>query len=338
MPQLIDFTSSGLYCPVADLYIDPWKPVDQAIITHAHEDHARMGNLKYLAHRDSVPILKHRLGMYTNVQPVGYGETIYINGVKVSLHPAGHIIGSSQVRLEYKGEVWVISGDYKLEPDEICDPHELLKCDVFITEATFGLPIFKWQHQGDVFNEINNWWADNRSQQRFSILAGQALGKTQRILHNLDTSQGKVFAHGSMESINTMLHRQGLAIPHIEKLTPEVNLNELRNGLILAPLSSLNSRWITKFTPASVAVASGWMSLRAAKRKKVIDKGFVLSDHADWNQLKYAISATGAKKVYITSGYSSALSRWMEGIGIETHEVKTMFTGEMSEIEESVSA
>jgi len=338
MPQLIDFTSSGLYCPVADVYIDPWKPVDYAIISHAHADHARMGNLKYLAHKDSLPVLKHRLGMYTNVQAVDYGETIYKNGVKISLHPAGHIIGSSQVRLEYKGEVWVVSGDYKLERDYISQPFESVKCDVFITESTFGLPIFNWRNPKEVFQEINNWWAENIEHGRYSILAGHALGKTQRILHNLDTRHGKIFAHGSIESMNEVLRRQGLPLPPIEKLTPEVDLHELHTGLILAPLSSLNSRWITNFTPSSIAVASGWMGLRGAKRRKVIDRGFVLSDHADWNQLKQAVILSGAKKVYVTSGYSSAFSRWMDEKGIENYAVKTMFTGEMNEIAESVSA
>jgi putative mRNA 3-end processing factor len=336
MQQLIDFTSSGLYCPIADVYIDPWKPVDRAIITHAHSDHARIGHMEYLTHKDSVPLLKHRLGMYINVQGIEYGKSVSINGVNISLHPAGHIIGSSQVRLEYKGEVWVISGDYKLDNDGISTPFEPVKCDVFVTESTFGLPIFRWRSQQEVFNEINSWWNSNVTEGKTSVLIGYSLGKAQRLLCNLDISIGEIYVHNAIENINQVLRANGTLIPKVKTIDPTINKNNMKNALILAPPSSLNSPWINKFEPSSVAIASGWMTLRGARRRKNIDKGFILSDHADWEQLKTAVKESGAKTVYVTHGYSSSFSRWLNENGIYSKEIETKFQGEMEEINEGV--
>lgn len=334
MQQLIDFTSSGLYCPLADIYIDPWKPVDRAIITHAHADHARIGNMKYIAHKDSVPLLQHRLGKYINAEALEYGENITINGVKFSLYPAGHIIGSAQVRVEYKGEVWVISGDYKLSNDGISEPFTPVKCDVFVTESTFGLPIFQWRSQQEIFNEINNWWSNNVSENKTSVLIGYALGKAQRLLCNLDLSIGEIYAHRTIEDINQVMRANGTAIPKVKVIDPTVSKETLKNALIIAPPSSLNLPWMHKFEPVSVAVASGWMSLRNARRRKNIDKGFILSDHADWEQLKTAVKASGASTVYVTHGYSSSFSRWLNENGIFSKEIETKFHGEMEEISE----
>lgn len=336
MQQLIDFTSSGLYCPLADVYIDPWKPVDRAIITHAHADHARIGNMQYLAHKDTVPLLKHRLGMYIDVQALEYNETLNINGVNISLHPAGHIIGSAQVRLEYKGEVWVISGDYKLDNDGISQPFESVKCDVFVTESTFGLPIFKWRTQQEIFNEINNWWADNIAQNKTSILIGYSLGKAQRLLCNLDLNIGEIYAHAAVENINQVIRASGTYIPKVKVIDPSVDKRLLNKALIIAPPSSLNSPWIHKFDPSSIAIASGWMNLRGARRRRSVDRGFILSDHADWSQLKTAVKESGAKMVYVTHGYSSSFSRWLNENGINSKEVETKFQGELEEINEGL--
>lgn len=336
MQQLIDFTSSGLYCPIADIYIDPWKPVDRAIITHAHADHARIGNMKYIAHKDSVPLLKHQLGMYINVESLEYGQTISINGVKFSLHPAGHIIGSAQVRVEYKGEVWVISGDYKLDNDGISVPFEPVKCDVFVTESTFGLPIFKWRSQQEVFNEINSWWSQNVSEGKTSVLIGYALGKAQRLLCNLDTNIGEIYVHRSIENINQVLRANGTFIPKVKTTDPTINGENIKNALILAPPSSLNSPWINKFNPSSIAVASGWMSLRGVRRKRNIDRGFIISDHADWDQLKTAVKESGASTVYVTHGYCSSFSRWLNENGFQSKEIQTKFSGEMEEMNEGI--
>ncbi len=336
MQQLIDFTSSGLYCPVADIYIDPWKPVDKAIITHAHADHARIGNMMYLAHKDSIPLLKHRLGMYINAQALEYGECVNINGVKISLHPAGHIIGSAQVRLEYKGEVWVVSGDYKLDNDGICSPFEPVKCDVFVTESIYGLPIFKWEAQHKIYDDMNRWWAENISRNMVSILIGYPLGKAQRIISNIDLSIGEVYAHSSIENINQVLRANGTFIPKVKMIDPTVDPTQLKRALILAPPSSLNTPWIEKFSPSSVAFASGWMSLRNARRKRNLDMGFALSDHADWNQLRKAVLESGARTVYLTHGYSSSFSRWLSECNIEVKEVSTKFHGEIDEISHSI--
>jgi len=335
MQQLVDFTSSGLYCPIADVYIDPWKPVDKAIITHAHSDHARIGNMAYLAHKDTVPLLKHQLGKYLSVQSLEYGECIDMNGVKISLHPAGHIIGSAQVRLEYKGEVWVISGDYKLDADGISKPFESVKCNVFVTESIYGLPVFQWRNQIEVFNEINNWWAANVQAQKTSLLVGYTLGKAQRLICNLDNSIGDIYVHGAIENINQVLRANGTHIPQVHVIDAFTDFSKLNNAMVLAPPSALNSPWMQRFQSAAVAIASGWMSLRGTGRRRDIDRGFVLSDHADWQQLKTAVSHSGAQKVYLTHGYSSSFSRWMETQGIEATEVETKFRGELVEMDET---
>lgn len=336
MKKLIDFTSSGIYCPIADVYIDPWKPVDRAIITHVHSDHARIGNRSYLTHKHSVPLLKNFLGEYIDVQEVEYGETVYMNGVKISLHPAGHIVGSSQVRLEYQGEVWVVSGDFKLTKDDITTPFEPLKCDVLVTDSTFGLPIFNWKAQEEVFGEIDNWWADNKQNGKTSILIGYTLGKTQRLIYHLNKAIGDIYAHGSIEHINQILRKQGVRIPEIKKLELG-NHNVPQGSLILAAPAILHSRSLQQVEPYSVALASGWMSLRGTKDLRGVDRGFILSDHADWGQLQQSVKETGAQKIYLTSnGYSSAFSRWLEEEGYDVTEVDTKFTGESREIDDTM--
>ncbi len=335
MIQLLDFTSSGIYCPVADIYIDPWKPVDRAIITHAHADHARIGNRSYLAHKDSVPLLKYMLGEYISIQGVEYNEPFYENGVKISLHPAGHIVGSAQVRLEYKGEVWVVTGDFKLIDDGISRPFEPLKCDVLVTDSTFGLPIFQWQPQQLVFDEINSWWLQNSEDKKVSIVIGYTLGKTQRLLNHLERSIGPVYAHGSIETINQVLRNQGINLPEVQKIDLKQKVD--RNALILAMPSIIYSPVIKEIQPYSIAAASGWMTLRGARKTPNIDRGFVLSDHADWNQLMLSVKETGAKRIFLTnSGYSSAFSRWLAENGYDVTEVATKFTGEIKEIEETL--
>lgn len=332
MQKLIDFTSSGLYCPIADLYIDPWKPVEKAIITHAHSDHARIGNRAYLTHKDSVPLLKNALGQFINIQALDYGETINVNGVTISLHPAGHIIGSSQVRLEYKGEVWVVSGDYKLDADGLSVPFEPIQCDTFVTESAYGLPVFKWGNPFEVYNEINEWWAKNLNAEKNSVLLAYNLGKAQRLLHNLDLSIGEVYVHHTIENINQVMRENGINIPLVKVLEPYIDIKQIKNSLILAPPSSLNSPWVYNFNPCEVAITSGWANLRQNRRRKNIDKGFILSDHADWKQLKETIKNTNAQRVYITNGFSSSLSRWLQSESIFVEEIKTEFKSESDEI------
>ncbi len=316
-----------MYCPQADVYIDPWQPVNKALITHAHSDHARWGNNYYLAHHNSAPILKLRLGEQINLQTVAYNQPIIMNGVTISLHPAGHIQGSAQVRLEYKGEVWVVSGDYKLENDGVCTPFEPVTCNAFITECTFGLPIFKWKPQSEIFSEVNDWWRENKSQGKATILFAYALGKAQRILKNVDSSIGKVYAHGSVANINEALIQVGAALPPIERVSSE-GKTDYAGSLILAPPSAINSPWLKKFKPYVTGNASGWMNLRGAKRRRPVDRGFVLSDHADWPDLLKAVAATGAEKVFATHGYQSAFSRYLAEKGYDAHEMQTLWEGE----------
>jgi putative mRNA 3-end processing factor len=313
------------------VHIDPWKPVEKAIITHAHSDHARSGCKHYLAHKDSAPILKLRLGENISLQTLEYGETFFINNVKFSLHPAGHIIGSSQLRAEHNGKVWVASGDYKLQDDHFCPPFEPVKCHTFITESTFGLPIYKWNPQQTVMEEIRDWWKQNILQEKTSVLMGYALGKMQRLISNLSPFEGNVFAHGAIYNVNERLREAGQKLPFIPLATKETPKEKLKGALVFAPASALNSLWMKKFEPYSTGYCSGWMAIRGAKNRLAIDRGFVLSDHADWNDLNTAITETGAEKIYVTHGYTETFSRWLNEKGIEAAEVKTMY-GEEEEI------
>lgn len=326
MPEpLLQFTGKSIYCSRADVHIDPWIPVDKAIITHAHSDHARWGSKQYLAHKHSEPILRMRLGQDIQLQTVEYGETFTINGVKFSLHPAGHIIGSAQVRVEYNGEVWVASGDYKLEDDGFCEPFEAVKCNVFITESTFGLPIYNWQPQQVIFNQVNEWRAKNAAQKKTSVLMGYALGKMQRIIKGVVDEGETVFAHGAIYWLNERLRNAGFDLPELTLITKETDRKLFAGSLVLAPPSVDSSPWIKKFNPYELGYCSGWMAVRGAKNRRALDRGFILSDHADWKDLNTAVKATQAEKVYVTHGYTSVFSRWLNENGIEAGEVHTMY-------------
>jgi putative mRNA 3-end processing factor len=331
--NLLKFTSSSIYCPVADIHIDPWQPVDRAIITHAHSDHAKPGNKYYLAHKDSEAVLRMRLGENITLQTVEYGEVFSINGVHFSLHPAGHIIGSAQVKVEYKGEVWAVSGDYKLQDDQFCRPFEPVQCHVFITESTFGLPVYKWPDQMEITEQIKQWWQQNILQGKASVLMGYALGKMQRLIKNLQPFISSVYAHGAVYYLNEKLRTAGSELPFIAYAGSETDKNKFRGALILAPTSANNSPWMKRFEPYSSAYCSGWMTVRGAKNRKAIDRGFVLSDHADWIDLNTAVKETGAQKVYVTHGYTDVFARWLNEQGIHAAEVKTMYGDESEDNE-----
>lgn len=330
---LLETNENGLYCRKADVYIDPWRPVSKAIITHAHSDHARAGNQYYLATHTSKEILKLRLGQEIKIETLDYNRPWTINGVKFSFHPAGHIVGSAQVRIEYKGEVWVVSGDFKTEPDNISEPFELISCDTFISESTFGLPIFQWKPQEEIFREINNWWLENKNKGLTTLLCGYSLGKAQRLLKNLDQSIGSVFVHGAIANVNDALVANGVSLPAYHRIMPDTPKSSFAGNLILAPPSALNSPWARKFKPLSSGVASGWMNLRGAKKRKAVDRGFILSDHADWNQLNHVIKECGASQVYITHGYTAVYSKWLNECGISAKEMNTLYIGEVDEVE-----
>ena len=274
---LLAFTNKGIYCAAADVYLDPWKPVDKALITHGHSDHSRWGHGQYITHHRNIPIIRHRLGAI-QVKGVEWGESLSIRGVKFQFFPAGHIVGSSQIRVEYQGEVWVFSGDYKTENDGLCQAFEPVPCHTFITECTFGLPVFRWRPQNEVLSDINRWWAENKSEGRTSVLFGYSLGKAQRLLHLLDPEIGTIYTHGAIEKMNEVL-RPLVALPPTIHIQPDTPKSEVKGNLILAPPSTHGSNWLRKFAPFETASASGWMAFRGARRRRAIDRGFVLSDH-----------------------------------------------------------
>ncbi len=325
---LLEFTEEGIYCAQADVHIDPWKRVKKAIITHAHADHSRWGMQHYLAHHMSIPVMKLRLGQDISVQGLEYNEPILMNGVKISLHPAGHIPGSSQVRVEYKDEIWVVSGDYKVENDGLCTPFEAIKCHHFITECTFGLPVYHWKPQIEIFSEINDWWSQNAKDGKTTFITAYSLGKAQRIIKNLDHSIGKVYTHGAIENTNEVLREAGLALQDTVRVTKDIDKKAYQGSIVIAPPSAINSPWMRKFKPLSLGIASGWMQLRGTRRRRAADRGFALSDHADWPGLLQAIKATEAERVITTHGYTNVFSRYLNEIGIASIEEKTLFTGE----------
>lgn len=329
--MLIQFTTNGIYCKQADVYIDPWRPVDRAIITHAHSDHARWGSKSYLAHTDSEFILRYRLGDIV-LETLDYYQNISINGVNISLHPAGHIIGSAQVRLEYKGEVWVVSGDYKVKSDGYTIPFEPVKCQHFITESTFGLPVYNFPEAAEVNRQLNDWVTQNAELGLNSVIIGYALGKAQRILNALQTEQ-PVLLHSTIYNTNEAL---GFDNKNYIKFTQEFKKEQLSPGIVLATGSVLGSPWLRRFEPYRLAMCSGWMQLRGARRRRNADKGFVMSDHADWQGLNEAVKATGAENVYVTHGYKSVFAAWLrENYKINAVELETQFEGESIENETS---
>lgn len=328
---LLAFNEKGIYCARADVYLDPWKPVEKAIISHGHADHARWGHQRYITHHTNVPVIKHRLGDI-EVSGKEWNETFTINGVKFSLHPAGHIIGSSQIRVEYKGEVWVFTGDYKTEDDGVAVPYEPVKCHTFITECTFGLPAFKWTPQEQVMNDINTWWQQNKEDGKTSVLFGYSLGKAQRLLKHLDTSIGKIFTHGAIENMTQVLRPQS-EFPETTRITRETKKEEIKGNIVLAPPSAHGSTWIRKMVPFVTASASGWMTFRGARRRRAIDKGFVLSDHCDWQGLLDSIKETGCGKVICTHGYTDIFSRFLREQGYDARTEETQYEGETGQLE-----
>ncbi len=334
--NLLEINENGIYCPRADVYIDPWKGVDRAIITHAHSDHARWGSRYYLAHQDSEAILRLRLGENIHLETTDYGALHEINGVRISFHPAGHITGSAQIRLEYKGEIWVVSGDYKTEADATCTPFEPVQCHTFITESTFGLPVYSWKPQAEVFEEINNWWRQNAGEGKASLLCGYALGKAQRLIANVDPSIGKILLHGAVDNVNKALSQNGLRLPPAERITADTPASAFPGSLIVAPPSAMNTPWMRKLKPLNTAMASGWMNVRGTKRRRAVDRGFVLSDHADWAGLNAAVSATGCERVLVTHGFTAPFSKWLREKGYQAEEVQTLYNEELEEASENI--
>jgi putative mRNA 3-end processing factor len=328
--NLLEVTESGLYCAAGDFYVDPWRPVPRAVITHLHADHARWGCGSYLMAEPGLPIARVRLG--TGVfESLPYGGVTERNGVRVSFHPAGHLLGSAQVRVEYRGEVWVVSGDYKTVPERTCAPFEPVRCDVFITESTFGLPVYRWRRQEEVLGEINDWWRENAARGLTSVLFAYALGKAQRLLAGINPAIGPLLVHGSVVRLNEAYREAGVAMPEAAYATAEMAKEHRGRALLIAPPSALGSPWLRKFAPYSLAMASGWMAIRGTRRRRAMDRGFVLSDHADWPGLLAAIEATGAERVGVTHGYTEQLVRYLRGSGRDAWVLPTRYEGEMDD-------
>jgi putative mRNA 3-end processing factor len=321
---LIEFTDKGLYCRAGDFYIDPWRPVEKAVITHAHSDHARWGNKYYLCHVDTRPILQQRLGPNT-YQDIPWNEPVYMNGVRITLFPAGHIIGSSQVRIENNGEIWVVSGDYKLENDGISGQFEPVKCHSFITESTFGLPIYNWKPQTEIYTDIQNWIRKNQEASKTSVLIAYSLGKAQRLLPPIAEITNKIFVHGAVYNIHMALVNAGWKLPDVQRVTPETSKEELKGAVVIAPSSAEGSPWLRRFAPYEIGICSGWMQVRGNARRKNADAGFALSDHADWNGLLKACKETEAECIYATHGFQSVFTRFLNEQGINAKEVKTEY-------------
>lgn len=328
--DLIVLRPAGLYCPAGDFHIDPWRPVARAVITHAHADHARAGHGAYLATAVGEGVLRARLGSGISLQSLAYGEAVDCNGVRVSLHPAGHVLGSAQVRVEHRGRVWVASGDYFVsgiehDANTTCAPFEPVRCECFITESTFGLPVYRWRAQAAVQRDINAWWQANADAGRASLLMGYSFGKAQRLLAGLDSSIGPIVVHDAVEPINAAYRAAGVRLPATRAID-QVPRPELKRAIAIAPPAVQGSHWAQRLgDDAADAFASGWMRLRGARRRYGVDRGFVLSDHADWPGLQRAIGATGAQRVIVTHGYEAVMVRWLQQQGLQAESFITAY-------------
>ncbi|MFY0539010.1 ligase-associated DNA damage response exonuclease [Nannocystis pusilla] len=325
---LVELTERGLYCRAGDFYIDPWQPVDRAIVTHAHGDHAVAECAHYLTAAPGRGLLALRVGDGADIQPLAYGDLIVHHGVGVSLHPAGHILGSAQVRIEHHGEVWVVSGDYKLGPDPTCAPFESVRCHCFISESTFGLPIFRWAPPAATMQDVAAWWRANQQSGRTSLLLCYALGKAQRLLAGVGPEIGPIYVHGAVERMTAAYRAAGVRLPPAPPVLEAARGADFERALILAPPSAQGSPWTRRFKRPVRGFASGWMQIRGTRRRKVVDRGFVLSDHADWNELLAAITGTGAERVFLTHGYAQAMARHLRERGLDAHPLATRFVGE----------
>jgi putative mRNA 3-end processing factor len=329
--DLVVSTSAGLWCPRGGFHVDPWGPAALALVTHAHADHARPGSDAYVCAESCLPLLRRRLGDGAGIRAVPYGEPLVFGDVRVSFHPAGHVRGSAQIRIEAAGEVWVVSGDYKRASDPSCEPFEVVPCDVFVTEATFGLPIYRWEEPALVSAEILTWWNDCRERGRPALLFGYALGKAQRILAELARlaePNRRVLTHGAVEALVGVYREAGVAMLPTEHVGEPVRGRSFAGELILAPPSAAGSPWVRRFRDAETAFASGWMRVRGTRRRRNFDRGFVLSDHADWRALLRTIEQTRARRVLVTHGYAEELARYLRETGLDAQALQTPFEGE----------
>lgn len=313
--DLLQLTPRGLYCELGGFYVDPYEPVERAIVTHAHSDHARPGCRKYLAALPSQHLLRLRLTEEAEFTFVDYGQSLDVGGVKVSFHPAGHILGSAQVRLEYRGRVEVVSGDYKLESDLTCKAWEPVVCHRLISECTFGLPVFRWPDSAVIAGEINQWWRAAAEEGKCCLLYGYAVGKSQRLLSLLDVSIGPIYTHGAVEKACQAYRVSGVSLPDTEYVGAVERRDTWAGALVLAVPSAHGTSWTRRFGNCTTAMASGWMMIRGTRRRRSMDRGFVISDHVDWPSLLRAITESRAESIWLMHGYTVAVARYLRELG-----------------------
>jgi putative mRNA 3-end processing factor len=332
--SLLTVNENGIYCERADVHLDPWRPVDRALISHGHADHARWGHKKYLCTHSARPVIEYRLPQ-AKVQSLAYGEKVTINGVQFSFHPAGHVLGSAQIRAAYKDEVWVFTGDFKTQKDPIAEDFEVVPCGHLIMECTFGLPVFRWPDEKDLKEEINAWWADCQEQSVMPVIGSYSLGKAQRVIAMLDKSIGPILTHGAVENTNEVMRKQGISLPETTRVEGRSIAEAQRDGIVICPPSAMRSAWMKKFRPYKTAMASGWMASRGNRRRRNVDRGFLISDHADWDGLQFIVTESGAEEVLTTHGYSHVFARYLqEEMDVKSRELKTEYG---SEDEDSVN-
>lgn len=331
-------TPEGLYCVPARAWIDPWRPVARALLTHAHADHARPGCGAYWASAASEGVLRVRLGANLPLTSLSYGEPLTLDGARISFHSAGHVLGSSQILIEAAGERWLISGDYKRDPDPSCAPFTPVRADVFISEATFGLPIYQWAPTDRVARDILGWW--RRAPALPSVLFCYAFGKAQRLLAELHALgvREEVLLHGAMQGLMEAYRQAGVAMVPTQPLSAWPKGESLAGRLTLAPPSALRTPWMRRFPQAQTAFASGWMAVRGVRRRRGFARGFVLSDHADWPSLVRTIIETGAQRVFLTHGHGDALARYLREVeGVDAQTLRSGEAGAWAREEEAES-
>jgi putative mRNA 3-end processing factor len=326
---MVTETPAGLYCKDGDFYIDPWQPVPRAVITHAHGDHARFGSNAYLCSTDCEPLLRRRFGPDAHIESRRYGESVALGSVRVSLHPAGHVRGAAQIRIEGSGGIVVVSGDYKRAEDRTSAPFEPVRCDTFVTESTFGLPIYRWDPTDAVISDVVGWWQANAEAGKASVLFCYTLGKAQRVLSELArVTDRTILVHGMMLSMIDAYREAGVPMLPVRLATERPRGTSFAGELVLAPLSARGTPWMRRLGDLSDAFASGLMRVRGVRRQRAYDRGFVLSDHADWPALLDTIAETRATRVLVTHGYSEALARYLRERGLDAGVIRTAWEGE----------
>lgn len=329
-PWLIH-TERGLHCEPGGFYVDPRQPVERAVVSHAHTDHARWGCRHYLAASPGEHLLRMRMSDEAEFQFLPYGESISVGGVQISFHPAGHMLGSAQVRLEYRGQVALVTGDYKLGNDPTCESWQPVRCDLMVTESTFGLPVYRWRPDEELNSAINDWWRQSRDAGKCCVLYSYAVGKSQRLLAALDPSIGPIYTHGAVEKGNEAYRQSGVALPDTTYVGSIEGKHVWKGGMVVAVPSAHATPWMRRFGRVSTAMASGWMAVRGSRRRRNVDRGFVVSDHVDWPSLLSAINACDPETVWVTHGYSAVVARYLNEHGRDAVVLEDSQRGEYDE-------